>query len=51
MVDQNSALSVVLVLAFIACAVVNGTVTSGGGVTYTNSDIANSHPTYLMPAG
>lgn len=51
MVDQNTVHSVVLLLAFVATAAVNGTVTTGNGVTYTNSEIADSHPTYLMPTG
>lgn len=36
---------------FVATAIVNGLVTSGVGVSLTNKEIADSHPTYLLPSG
>lgn len=36
---------------FVATAIVNGLVTAGVGVTLTNKEIADSHPTYLLPSG
>lgn len=44
-------LAVAVAAAFAVTLVVNYTVTSGIGVKFTNSDIADSHPTYLLPIG
>jgi len=37
--------------AFVALCVVNYLVTSGTGVKFSNTDIANTHPVYVLPIG
>lgn len=51
MAATNFVASIATVVAFILTAIANALISSGIGVKYTNTDIADSHPTYLLPSG
>lgn len=47
----KAALPAALVFAFVSTCVVNYLVTAGVGVELDNAEIADTHPTYLLPSG